>query len=62
MYSRISSGDIPGDEQNTDPWYMDYPDGLPRWTTFEFFVFASYSKHLEIQAIILNILSPFVDK
>ena len=29
MYSRISSGDIPGDEQNTDSWYMDYPDGLP---------------------------------
>ena len=29
MYSKISSGDIPGDEQNTDPWYTDYPDGLP---------------------------------
>ena len=24
--------------------------------------FASYNKHLKIQAIILNILSPFVDK
>ena len=58
MYSRISSGDIPGDEQNTDSWYMDYPDGMP----LSFFVFVSYSKHLEIQAIILNILSPFVDK
>ena len=58
MYSRISSSDIPGDEQNTDPWYMEYPDGLPLSVLF----FASYSKHLEIQAIILNILSPLVDK
>ena len=33
-----------------------------QWTAFECFVFASYSKHLEIQAIMLNILSPLVDK
>ena len=37
---------------------MDCPGGLP----LGFLFFASYNKHREIQAIILNILSPFVDK
>ena len=37
---------------------MDCPSELP----LSFLFFASYDKHREIQAIILNILSPFVDK
>ena len=24
-----------GDGQNTDPQYMDYPNGLPKWTTLK---------------------------
>ena len=54
MYSRISSGDIPGDEQNTNPLYMDYPDGLP--LSFLFLLVAANTS-VEIQAIILTISS-----
>ena len=29
------TGVVTGGGQNTDPWSMDYPNGLPKWTTLK---------------------------
>ena len=33
--SKIESADFYGGGQNTDPQSMDYPNGLPKWTTLK---------------------------